>query len=170
MQKRLQQCRRVGCGIFAFATTSRVVVHDQLIGTESLFIEEDFRAQSAGAIHAVVDEFWIRWNINAQLLDQCFRYATIRSRALYGKRSSKAVTERATNAELVALGMPAEIVVIVEDQNASLGAHCLAVVMCGSQAADTASNDDQIVSLACAFRFPRCIPEGSIAQAVRSFK
>ena len=49
--------------------------------------------------------------------------------------------------ELVALRVPAKVVVVVEEQDASFGAHLLAVEPCGRQAADAGADDDQVVVL-----------------------
>src|SRR6202789_456281 len=53
----------------------------------------------------------------------------------------------AVQVEFIAFGMAAEIVVVVEDQNAAVGLLC-AIKMRGGEAADAPSDHDQVVFLA----------------------
>src|SRR6266567_1816413 len=62
--------------------------------------------------------------------------------------------------------MSAEVVVVVENQDARAAASCFTVEVSGGQAADAAADNDQIVYLASIFRLARGIPESAVAQAV----
>src|SRR5262249_29870021 len=64
-------------------------------------------------------------------------------------RLAAAITDQPTLADrkLVAFGMPAEIVVIVEDQNAGARSCCLAIEPSGREPADPAADHDQVVAL-----------------------
>jgi len=60
-----------------------------------------------------------------------------------------AIADQAARAggEFVALGMAAEIVVIVKNENARARPDCLAIKPCGGEPADATANDDQIIRL-----------------------
>ena len=60
----------------------------------------------------------IRRHIDSQLLDQPFRNRAVRLRALDGIGSAKAEDRPATGFEFVTLGVAAEIVVVLKNQNA----------------------------------------------------
>ena len=77
----------------------------------------------------------------------------------------------------VALGMAAEVVVIVEDEDAGrtgtfsgglcLCFHLLAIEICCGKAADTSAHDDQVVAFAGAPRLAGRVPGIPIAQLMR---
>ncbi len=71
--------------------------------------------------------------------------------------------------EFVALGVTAEIVVVVENEDAR-GLVLGAVEMRRRQPADAAADDDQIVSLAGRGDRARLRPEIAVAQRVRRFE
>ena len=62
--------------------------------------------------------------------------------------------------------MSAEVVVVVEDQNARVFAGRLAVEVRRGQTADAAADDDQVVSLAGILGLAGRVPECAVAQAV----
>ena len=109
-------------------------------------------------------------DINPQFFDQPLRHSAIRSRALDGKCSAKAQHGPLAGVELVALGVSAKVVVIVEDENARLRPGSLAEEMGGGEAADAPTDDDQVIVLACVDRRSCLIPESSVAQAMSGIK
>src|SRR4029077_4428595 len=66
--------------------------------------------------------------------------------------------------------MAAKIIVIVQNKDASGRAGLLAIKICRRQTTDTATDHDQIVSLASVDRLPCFFPEGSVAQCVCHFE
>ena len=66
--------------------------------------------------------------------------------------------------------MAAEVVVIVENENAGLWASLFAVEVSGRQAADAAAHDNQIVRLACVCWISGGFPKSPIAQGVGDVK
>src|ERR1700687_1993065 len=109
-------------------------------------------------------------NIDAQLLNHAFGYGAIRSGTLDRKRAAKTQAEGIVYAELIALGVSAEVVVVVEDEDASLGAGRLAIEMRGRETADAAADNDQVIDFARVFRFARGFPENAVPQAVGRVK
>ncbi len=62
--------------------------------------------------------------------------------------------------------MSAKIIVILKDENPRTVSHRLAVEMRGREAADAASNDDEVIGLASILGLTSSIPEGAIAKTV----
>ena len=108
--------------------------------------------------------FEIRRNVDAQFLDHAFRDGAVRRGALDGECSAETQAERVVHAELVALGVSAKVVVIVEDQDAGFAAGGLAIEVRRGKTADAAADDDQIVGFAGVFGLARGIPERAVAQ------
>src|SRR5579859_626844 len=86
-----------------------------------------------------------------------------RPRAAVGKEQST------TRAKFVAFGVTAKVIVIVEDENASVGLLRAPEISSG-EAADATADDDEIVRFAGVRRLPRGFPEIAVAQFVRVFK
>src|SRR5262249_4231727 len=72
--------------------------------------------------------------------------------------------------ELVALGMAAEILGIVEDQYARAGAEALAEQEGGRESADARTDDDKVVVLAGRRRVARLVPEILVADRVHDLE
>ena len=95
--------------------------------------------------------------------------------ALYGRglsisqRAALHQFEPAILAELVALGMAAEIIVVVQDQHARLRPR-RAIEMRRRQAADAAADHDQLVARRLVRRLVGGGPERAVPQAVRGFE
>ncbi len=75
-------------------------------------------------------------NIDAQIADHSLGYRTIRSRALDRKRASEAQHEILVHLELIALRVPAEIVVVFQDEDARCLAGSLMEEARGRETAD----------------------------------
>src|SRR5579863_6560963 len=89
-----------------------------------------------------------RRDVDAEFLEESLRDCAVRPRAVDLERAAVDQLQPPVEGELVALGVAAEVVVIVEDQDARPGAGVLAIVMRRGQAADAAAHDDEIVLLA----------------------
>ena len=109
-------------------------------------------------------------NIDAQIADHSLGYRTIGSRALDRKRASKAQHESLVYLKLIALRVSAEVIVVLEDEDARRLAGSLMEEARGREAADAAAHHDQVVGFARAFRLPGAVPEGTVAQPMRHFK
>ena len=94
----------------------------------------------------------------------------IGSGALDGKCAAKSQAERFVHAEFVALGVSAEVVVIVENEDASLGSRCPPIEVRRSEPADTTADYDEIVGFPGVLGLAGRIPESAIAHAVRRLK
>ena len=86
--------------------------------------------------------------------------------ALDRLRAAVAEHHAVAGGELVALGVSAEVVVIVEDEDARLVAGLLAIEIGRRQSADAASDDDEVVALGGFGRLGGGVPESVIAQRV----
>ena len=105
-----------------------------------------------------------------KLFNHALGDGAVGSGTLNGEGASKTQAERVVHAKFVALGVSAEVVVIIENEDARFVAGRLAVEMRGRQSADAAADDDQVVGFAGIFGLARRIPESSIAKAVRGFE
>jgi hypothetical protein len=72
----------------------------------------------------------------------------VRFRRLHEHRSTEAEQRLAVDRELVALRVTAEIIVIVENQDARVGVDVAAIEICGCQPADACANDNEVVVFA----------------------
>ncbi len=154
-EKLLQQFRRLGNRISTFASAPRAMIDDQLVDAPSLLVEKNLGAQAKRTIKILVYILRVRGHVNAQLLDHALGNGAIGSGALDREGASKTQAERAVHAEFVALGMSAEIIVIIENKDTGLVADRLAIEVGCCETADTAPDDDQIVSFASIFGLAR---------------
>ena len=77
--------------------------------------------------------------------------------------------ETAVERKFVALGVTAEIVVVVENEDAGVRMFCPIEMRC-REPADAAAHDDEIVGFIRWLEIVRLRPEIAVAQAVRGFK
>src|SRR5207302_10270042 len=117
----------------------------------------------------LVAVFRVGRTIDPEFCDESLCHRTIGGRTLDGEGSAKTKAKGIAYAKLIALGMTAEIIVIVENQDSSVGI-CFTKEMSGCKSADTASHDDQVVGFLGIFWFSGGIPERAIAQTVRGLK
>ena len=75
-------------------------------------------------------------------------------------------SEIAAGAKFIAFRVAAEIVVVVENQNAHIWPRLLAVKISSGQSADASAYDGQIIFLTSALGFAGGVPELSVAQAM----
>src|SRR5581483_6920576 len=104
--------------------------------------------------------------IDPERLHQAARFGAVRKRRLDARRSAVGQPEAPARTELVALRVSAEVVVVVEDEDA--GARPLhPVEVRRREAADAAADDDQIEALAGVDRRAGAGPEPAVAKRVR---
>jgi hypothetical protein len=118
---------------------------DQPVGAKMFLVEKGRGAQPGigiGFITAVAGQ------IDAKIGEQLFRGETIGKRRFNAHRAAIAKDGAAPVSKLVALGMAAEIVVIVDDQYLAIGAERLAVEIGGRQPGNAAPDDHQIIMFA----------------------
>src|SRR6266481_1557610 len=107
---------------------------------------------------------------NPQLFEDLFRHLTVFPGALDRLSPTVAQKQPLAHLKLVASRMPAEVVVIVENQNSGLGSRLLAIEIGRRQTADAAANHYQVVFFVGVSRIPCTLPKGAIAQRVGHIK
>ena len=85
-------------------------------------------------------------------------------------RAAVAQEQATRNLKFVALGVPAEVVMIIEDQDARARARLLAIEVGCRQTTDTAPHHYKIVGFASAFRIGSSAPESFVPQLVRDLE
>ena len=101
-------------------------------------------------------------DIDPQRIDHSFRHWRIRLRALNRISAAKAQHLRATDIELIPLGMAAKIIKRIEQQNARIRPRRLPIETRRSQPADAASDNHQVIALARRFRSAGMVPEVAV--------
>ena len=124
------------------------VADHQFVGAEGLSIEEDAGLESPLFVERRVlcclGEFR---NVDSEVGEQTGGIGAIGARTINEQRAAVHQIQMSIQIEFVALGMAAEIIVVVENEDAALGCS-RTVKVCGRQAADAAANDDQVVFFA----------------------
>ena len=106
-------------------------------------------------------------DFDSQFFNHAFRHRAVRLGALDRVGAPVADQGSLADAEFVALGVSAEVVVVFEDEDARVRAGVLAIEMRGGEAADAAADDDEVVGFAGVLRRAGRFPERAVAQAVR---
>ena len=143
-----------------------MVIDYEFVDTECLSVEKQFSAQTGRGIQGAVDVLGVRRYVYTKFLNHALSNRTVGGGAFDGEGTAKAQAEGVVQAELVALGVAPEVVVVVEDEDAGLATGGLAVEMRGREAADAPSNDDEVIGLTRLFGLTGGIPKGAIAKAV----
>ena len=110
------------------------------------------RRQPVRAIELFIDIAWIRRDIDSQLFHQGLGNDAIGFGTLNGKSPSIPQAKFAADAEFVSLGMPAKVVVVVQDQYSRLGPGNLTKKVGRGKPADPASHHHQVIDLSGVFR------------------
>jgi hypothetical protein len=152
------------------AANPRRRIGDQFVGAECFLVEKDLRAQAERPVQIPVDVFGVGGNIDSQFLDQSLGHGAVRSRAFDGKCPAKTQHGSLGEVELIALGVSAEVIVIVKNQDARLGSRNFAKKVRRREPADSAAHHHQIVSLPGVNRGPGLAPKSAVAQAVCHFE
>ena len=120
----------------------------QPVGKEMLLVEEGGRAEALVGLGLVAR---IAGEIDAEVRQQLLRGEAVGERRFDAHRAAVGKDGAALVRKLVALGVPAEIVVVVEDEDAAVVPQCLPVEPGGGQAGDTTADNDEIIVLAAVF-------------------
>jgi hypothetical protein len=144
----------------------------QTIDAKGLPVEEDRGLQTVkdvrvGRLSGLVAQF--HW-IDTQLIHQSTRLFAVWKWGFYGQSSAVGDQQAALRAKFIALGVAAEVIMIVQNENAGGRAGARAVEVGSGQAADAAADDDEVKSLARINRFSSSLPEIAVAQGVRHLK
>ena len=140
----------------------------QVIGAKGLAIKEGAAVQPKAGVELVVFAPEAeRFDIDAQLADESGRDRTVWARAVDLERAAVEELQTLAHVKFIALGVAAEVIMIVQHQNARIGAVPGPKEMRGRQSADTTADDDEIVGLPGVAAGPR-IP--SIPQRVCGFE
>ena len=145
-------------------------VRDQLVGPKGFLIEENARLQTQRTVEIFADVLVIRRHINTELFDQSLRDCAIRPRAFNGIRAAESQNRAAAGAEFVALGVSAEVIVVLKNQDARLVARSLAEIVRRGEAADASAHDHQVVGFARVHGLGSVVPEGAVADFVHGFE
>src|SRR5215472_18834907 len=122
----------------------RTETRQQHVGGECFFVEECRALQPHALIEVLIEIFVEAIDLDAEFLQQTKRFFAVVMRSL--KRLSSAVSNQQPLAglKLIAFGVSAEIVVIVEDENLRLRSRKFAEEVCGSKTAYAPAHYDQI--------------------------
>ena len=159
-QRGLGEERRPRVGL-AFAGRTQ-----QPVGSERRAIEEDSRAHAEPGVKVTLDHALPARDVHTQLGHQGARGSTVRRWAVDGERAAVADQSALTDLELVAPRVAAEIVVVVEDEDARGEAGRLAEVPGRGQSADAGAHDHEIVGLAVVGGLAHGLPERPVPQRV----
>src|SRR5262249_10565236 len=124
--------------------------HDETIAAEAFLVEPDAVAELELGIDAVIrrDLFLEPLDIDSKGPEQPHGLGTVLARPLDVKGAAVQQQRASPAQDPVALRVPAEVVVVVEDEDAGLRTRGGAEEMRGGQAADPAADNDEIVDLA----------------------
>src|ERR1700678_1096498 len=125
---------------------------NELIGAEGFLIEKNLLLQPERRVEPLVVMLRVGGDIDDEIADQNFRYRDIGGGALDRVSASKAKHEGFVYLEFIPFGMPAKIVVVLQDEHARRFARSLVKEARGGKTADAAAHDDQVVIFARAFR------------------
>jgi len=139
----------------------------QPVDSKRLLIEKNAASHVARLVELLIEILVEAVGLDAKLLQQPLGFGAVARRSFNGLGPSVAEQQAITGAELVALRVPAEIVVILQDQNARVVAGILPIEERSRQTADARSDDDQIVG----FVFlPGVVPGLAVAGRVGDFE
>ena len=127
----------------------QIAAHDEPVRPEALTVEKRSSAQSQRRIELVVEGAVEALELDAELFEEFFRLVAETGRRIDGLAAAIADEKTPIAArELVALGVPAEVVVIIENENTRLCAHAFSEEVRGGEPADAAPDDDQVIGFA----------------------
>src|ERR1019366_790733 len=145
-------------------------VRDQLVGPKGFLVEENPWLQTQRTVEIFADILVIRRHINPKLFDQSLCACAIGSRAFNGIGAAESQNRTTARAKFVALGVPAEVIMVLKNQDARLVARSLAEIMRRGQSADASSHDHQIIGFASVHGLGSVLPESTVAESVHAFE
>ena len=168
VEEDLRACVGAGTGRLFFVPVG-YRRRDQFIATEGFTIEKYSRSQAERGILLAIYKTGKGSNIDSEFFDKTSSHRAVWSRAFNGKSSAKPDQHIAGLMKFVALGVSAEVVVIIQDQNAGVCLALLAIKVGSGESADSASHNHQVVFFACVRWGSGMLPEVAIANGVRCF-
>jgi len=126
---------------------ARVPLHQPILA-EVLLVEKGASSQPVLLLQIMVQEFRVALDLDAQLPDQRLRAIAVRIRSLDSHGPAEADERFALIVKLVSLGVPAEVIVIVEDQDLRAGLERCSVEVGRRKTRDARSHDDEFVFFA----------------------
>src|SRR5215471_17168942 len=142
----------------------RIAGHEPIL-TERLCIEKH-RWREYGQELLVEALGRQRRRVDAQRCEEPAGLRAVRCRRRDRVRTAVAEQEPSADAELIACGVPAEVVVVVEEQDARIVASLLAEEVRGGESTDATTHHDQIIHLARVRDAASLLPERAIPQRV----
>src|SRR5713226_62042 len=144
----------------------RVSPRNKTVFPKRFFVEEHARAELQGRKQLLVEGLIELLYINTQLRQQVLGDLAVLGWTLDRLCSSVAQQLASARLKLIALGVPAEVVMIIQNQNARLWTRALAVKVRRRQPADSGSHHHQIVGLTGINGLARLFPKSPVAQSV----
>ena len=168
-QKLFPSHRRRAAASAATAPAAPGCSNHEAIGAEGLFVEEGGVLQPLEdrAVRILVGFSRQRRRIDADGLHQAERFLAVGERRGDAGRPAVRYPQSPARTKLVALRVAAEVVVVVEDQDAGVRIRARPIEVCGRQPADAAADNHEIVRFARIDRAAGPRPERSVAQRVR---
>ena len=117
----------------------------EAVDTERFLVEEGRTLQTHAFIEVLVEILVEAIDVDPQFLQQAECFLAVVVGRFQRLSSSIADQQPLTGLELIALRMPAEIIVIVENQNLRAGSSELAEEVRGGKATDSSTHDHEIV-------------------------
>ena len=143
----------------------------QLVGAKNFLGKKESLAQPAVVVPRAVIIGFEFLRIDAKIKHQLFHNRAEIARRLQGLRAAVAQQKFAVGGgELVALGMAAEIIVIVENEDARVFALLLAVEIGRRQAADASTHHNEVIRVARFANRPRLVPKILVANGMHDFE
>src|SRR5580693_4338138 len=119
---------------------------DEPVRAKGFFIEE--KTVSQAAINLRLQTFFFQsGRINAKFGEQTPGFLAVGERRFDGEGSAVGQQQTSPRTKLVALGVAAEVVVIIENKDASRGTGSLAIEVSGGKTAHARPHDNEVVSL-----------------------
>ena len=158
--------RLSGARIAKIGVLLRLRIGQQKVGAKGFLVEENARSEAERGIELLVSHSRIGSHVDAEIVDHAFRDRAIGTRALDRISATIAQNRAPIDGELIALGVAAEVVQDVEDQNSRARPRGFAVEIGGAQTAEASAHDHQIVVFTGIGRFVRFVPKRVVAKRV----
>ena len=139
---------------------------DEAIDSEGFFVEESGFSEFHRVEQLLVVVLVEALHVDSEFFQQADGFFAVVAGSFDGLGATVAEQQAVAGLEFVALGVSTEIVVVVEEQDASIGSGELAVKKGGGQATDASADDDQVVGLVVG---DGVRPFLAVAQGVRGF-
>src|SRR5580658_4905277 len=138
----LLPCLVSGCGL-------RTMVAARNSGDEPVYAEGFFIEEETGS-HAVINLtvhtlFFESWRINAKLCEQAPGFFAVRERRFNGEGSAVGQQQTSSGTKLITLRVAAEVVVIIENKDASRVPNPFAIEVSGGETAHARAYDNEVV-------------------------